>query len=317
MPAATLAILNPHAGRASRLLPRIESRLRGSVSASLGGLEIERTRGPRDAGRIAREAVRAGVKRLIVGGGDGTLGEVVTGLLEAGLGEEVELGILPLGSGCDFARTVGVPLDPQRAIDQLAGGVCRRVDAGRIVYRDCPGGERTRYFLNEASFGLSGLIVDWVNRQAKRFGPKTSFALGSLGAIARWPTTAAIVRVDGREVHRGPISLVLAANGRFCGAGMKMAPDAECDDGLFDLVVVAGLSRPRLIWNLPSLYSGQHIGHPVVSVHRGTRIEAEALGEEVAPLDVDGEASGELPLSIDLLPRAIGLFGLPDSQRDA
>ncbi len=289
--------------------------MRGSVSASLGGLGIERTRAPRDAGRIAREAVRAGVKRLIVGGGDGTLGEVVTGLLEAGLGEEVELGILPLGSGCDFARTVGVPLDPQQAIDQLARGVCRRVDAGRTVHRDRAGGERTTYFINETSFGLSGLVVEWVNRQAKRFGPRTSFALGSLGAIARWPTTSAVVRLDGSEVHRGPISLVLAANGRFCGAGMKMAPGAECDDGLFDLVVVAGLSRSRLSWNLPSLYSGRHIGHPAVSIYRGSRVEAESCGERVALLDIDGEASGELPVAIDLLPRAIGLFGLPGPQR--
>ncbi len=289
--------------------------MRGSVSASLGGLEIERTRAPRDAGRIAREAVRAGVKRLIVGGGDGTLGEVVTGLLEAGLGEEVELGILPLGSGCDFARTVGVPLDPQQAMDQLARGVCRRVDAGRTVHRDRAGDERTTYFINETSFGLSGLVVDWVNRQAKRFGSRTSFALGSLGAIARWPTTSAVVRLDGREVHRGPISLVLAANGRFCGAGMKMAPGAECDDGLFDLVVVAGLSRPRLGWNLPSLYSGRHTGHPAVSVHRGSRVEAESWGERGALLDIDGEASGELPVAIELLPRAIGLFGLPGPQR--
>ena len=109
--------------------------------------------------------------------------------------------------------------------------------------------------------------------------------------------------------------MVLAANGRFCGAGMKMAPGAECDDGLFDLVVVAGLSRSRLSWNLPSLYSGRHTGHPAVSVHRGKRVEAESCGERVALLDIDGEASGELPVAIDLLPRAIGLFGLPGPQR--
>lgn len=281
----------------------------------LGGLEIERTRAPRDAGRIAREAVRAGVKRLIVGGGDGTLHEVVTGLLAAGLGEDAEIGLLPLGSGCDFARTLGVPLDPQQAIAQLAGGVCRRVDAGRIVHRQRDDGERTVYFLNEASFGLSGLVVERVNRWAGRFGPRTSFVLGSLAAIARRPAASAVVRVDGQEVHSGPISVVVVANGCFCGAGMKIAPSAECDDGLFDVVVVEALSRPRLAWNLPSLYGGRHTEHPAVSVYRGVRIEAERQGGQGALLDVDGEGLGELPVEIELLPRAIGLFGLPGSQR--
>ena len=313
MPAATLAILNPRAGRASRLLGRIEARLRGSFAESLGGIEIERTRAPRDARRIAREAVRAGVKRLIVGGGDGTLGEVVTGLLTARLGESAEIGILPLGRGCDFARTMGVPRDPLAAMELLAGGQRRKVDAGRIVHRTPDGREETAYFLNEASFGLTGLVVEAVNRRTGRFGPRAFFALATLSAIARHPRISVSVRVDGREVHSGPAVAVLAANGRFCGAGMKMAPGAQPDDGLFDVVVVGALSRPRLWLNLPSLYTGRHIEHPVVSVHRGARIEAEAHGEDRALLDMDGECAGELPVRIEMLPRAIGLFGLPGS----
>lgn len=315
MPAATLAILNPNAGNASRILGRVETRLRESLSDILGGLEIERTRAPRDASRIAREAARAGVKRLIVGGGDGTLSEVVTGLLAAGLGQETEIGILPLGTGCDFARTLGIPLAPERAIELLATGVCRRVDAGRIEHRGRGGEEQTLYFLNEASFGLSGLIVESVNRQSNKLGPRASFVLGSLAAIARHPQPEVVVRVDGQEVHSGRAALVLAANGRFCGAGMNMAPGAECDDGLLDVVVVEALSRPRLWYNLPSLYNGRHVNHPAVSVHRGTRVEAEAVGESRALLDIDGEAAGEVPVRIELLPRAIGLFGLPGPVR--
>ena len=311
MPAATLAILNPEAGNVSRLLGRIESRLRESFSGAPGGLEIARTRAPRDASRIAREASRAGVKRLIVGGGDGTLGEVVSGLLSAGLGQETEIGVLPLGSGCDFARTVGVPRDLDRAIEALGSGLCRRVDAGRITYRGHGGEEQAHFFLNEASFGLSGAIVDAVNRHPGRLGPRAAFIRGSLGAIARHPQPDVVVRVDGQEVHAGPIALVMAANGRFCGAGMEMAPGAECDDGLFDVVIVGALSRPRLWYNLPSLYSGRHVNHPAVSVHRGTRVEAESVGGDPAFLDVDGEAAGRVPVRVELLPRAIGLFGVP------
>ena len=290
--------------------------MRGRLADVMGGLEIERTRCPLDAGRIAREAVRAGVKRLIVGGGDGTMSEVVTGLLAAGLGEQAEIGILPLGSGCDFARMLGIPTGPEEAIEQLASGGCRRVDAGRIVHRDPAGREKTIYFLNEASFGLSGLIVESVNRRAKHFGPRSSFVLGTLGAIARHPQPDVVVRVDGREVHSGPAALVLAGNGRYCGAGMKIAPAAECDDGLFDIVIIKALSRPRLWLNLPSLYSGGHIDHPAVSVYRAARLEAEVRGPSSALVDVDGEGVGELPVRIELLPRAIGLFGVPEARRD-
>jgi YegS/Rv2252/BmrU family lipid kinase len=311
VPAGTLAILNPCAGNAAKLIGRIETRLRGSLADVLGGLEIERTRGPRDASRIAREAVRAGVKRLVVGGGDGTLAEVVTGLLAAGLGEDVEIGILPLGMGSDFARGLGIPMAPEKAIEGLAAGVSLRVDAGRIVYRDREGAEQSSYFLNEASFGLSGLIVEAVNRSEKRLGPRLSFAAGSLAAIARHPQPDVVLRVDDKEVYAGPVALVLAANGRFCGAGMKMAPGAEFDDGLLDVVVVKALSRTRLWANLPSIYRGGHIDHPMVSVHRGVRVEAEVRGADPALLDVDGEALGQLPIRVELLPRAIGVFGVP------
>ena len=303
--------MNPSAGNAAKLLGRIEARLQASLSGVLGGLEIERTRGPRDASRIAREAVRAGVKRLVVGGGDGTLGEVVTGLLDAGLGQDAEIGLLPLGTGCDFARSLGIPLAPEKSIAALAGGKSIRVDAGRIAYRDHAGAEGSAHFLNEASLGLSGGIVDAVNRSQRRLGPKLSFALGSLSAIARNPQPDVAVRVDGEEVYAGPVALVAAANGCFFGAGMRVAPGAEMDDGLLDVVIVRALSRPRLCANLPSLYSGRHIEHPMVSVHRGVRLEAEVRGPDPALLDVDGEALGALPIRVELLPRAIGLFGVP------
>ena len=100
------------------------------------------------------------LKRLVVGGGDGTLGEVVTGLLDAGLGQDAEIGLLPLGTGCDFARSLGIPLAPEKSIEALAGGKSVRVDAGRIAYRDHAGAEGSAHFLNEASLGLSGGIVD-------------------------------------------------------------------------------------------------------------------------------------------------------------
>lgn len=309
MPSQTLLILNPKAGRGAARFGRVQR----IVTEALGEIEVARTRAPRDASRIAREAVRAGVSRVVVGGGDGTLSEVVTGLLEAGLGGYAELGILPLGSGCDFARSVGVPQGIEEAAALLRDGSRSRVDAARIRYRDERGQPRTSYFLNEASFGLAGLTVALVNRMGKRFGPRLAFALGSVGAILRGCEPDVSIRVDERTVFEGRISMVVAANGRHFGSGMKIAPDALVDDGALDVVIVERLSRMRLLARFPSLYRGTHLRYPEVRHHRGVRIEAILRGDDYAPLDVDGEAVGELSIEVEVLPKAIGIFGLPAS----
>jgi YegS/Rv2252/BmrU family lipid kinase len=306
VPASTLVILNQRAGATGRRFGKLEGPLRDV----LGDLEIERTRGVRDAARIAREAVRSGVERLVVAGGDGTASEVVTGLLTADLGGYAEIGLLPLGSGCDFARSLGLARDPVLRVDEMARGERRRVDAGRIDFVDADGTPRTAYFLNIASFGISGLVDEMVNRAGKRLGPTAAFAAGTLVAILRHRPTIARIRIDERVVHEGPISLAAAANGQYFGSGMRVAPKARIDDGALDVVIVGGLSKPRLIANFPSIYAGTHLDHPAVSQHRGVLFEAEAI-EGHAPLDVDGEPLGHLPVRAQLLPKAIGLFGLP------
>jgi len=177
VPSKTLVIVNPASGsgKTGRRWKKLEPTLR----SRLGDVEVELTKAPRDAERIAREAARAGVDRILVVGGDGTTSEVVTGLLASDLGRYTELGLLPLGSGCDFSRTMGISRRPEVALDDLEEGERRRVDAGRIRFRDREGRECERYFLNEASFGMSGLVCDLVNRAGKSMGPTTAFALGT------------------------------------------------------------------------------------------------------------------------------------------
>lgn len=310
MPASTLIIINPRAGAAPARFGVLEARLRDA----LGDLEVARTRGPRDATRIAREAARAGVRRLVAGGGDGTLSEIVTGVLAAGLGEEVEIGLLPLGSGCDFARSVGAPRSLQHAVEQLAAGETRRVDAGRIQCVDSRGRERTLCFLNEASFGLSAFTVDWMNRVGRRLGPRLGFAVGAGLAVLRHPTPEVLISVDDKEVYAGPVCMVVVANGGSFGGGMRIAPAASPDDGLFEVVVVSALSRTRLLANFPALYRGTHVGHPAVEIHRGSRVAAQLVEGTAAHTEADGELLGCLPASMELLPGAIRLFGLAESR---
>ncbi len=301
----TLVVLNPQSGggSAERRFARIEPRLR----EVLGPYELERTRAPRDAVRLVREAVRAGIERIVVAGGDGTVGEAVTGLLDSGAPSSAQLGILPLGTGMDFSRSHG-SLDLDAALDALSGGKARPVDAGRIVYRDPRGVETKGGFLNVASFGVSGLVVDLVNRSPKFLGGRASFLIGTLRALLRFRCRPVKLWVDGELVVDGSPVLCAVANGGWFGGGMHVAPDARLDDGLLDVVVVSQVSTAGLIKRLPTLYRGTHVNDPIVSQLRGRVVEAEAEPGSV-PLEVDGDPLGTLPIRVELVPGALSLLG--------
>ena len=309
MPAKTLVIINPQSagGTTGRRWPEVEPLLR----ATLGEFEVQRTLGRRDAERIAREAVRAGVQRLVVAGGDGTTSEVVSGLLAAGVASEAQVGVLPMGTGRDLPRTLGIPSDLGAAIEALGRGATRRVDALRVGYRDRQGAERQAWSINVTSFGLSGLTVELVTRAPRFLGGSFAFLLGALGSIARYRPTRVRILADGEEVCDEPIVLTALANGQYFGGGMHIAPDASPDDGALDLVVVREISKLGLVKALPSLYRGTHLTNPAVSHHRATHIEALPVegDPERVWIDVDGEGLGTLPIRVELLPRAVTLFG--------
>jgi len=306
MSVRTLVVVNPRSrgGATQRQFASLEPRLRDC----LGGFEVEWTRAPRDAERIAREGVRAGIERIVVAGGDGTTSEVVSGLLSAELGSYAEVAPLPLGTGGDMLRTLEIPRQLDRALEGIAAGYSRKVDAGRVRYTDRDGRQRTAHFLNVTSFGVSGLITELVNRATKAFGGRVSFLLGTLRGITRYQPEEVRIRVQGELVHDGPLVLGTAANGRFFGGGMHVAPRAEPEDGLFDVVVIPGFSKARLLRELPRIYRGTHLEVPEVSLHRGQRIEAEAAPGRVW-VEIDGEPLGTLPASIEVLPAAISVLG--------
>lgn len=304
----TLVIVNPRSrsGATGRRWPALEARIR----SVLGPVEVEMTRAPRDAERLAREAVRAGVERLVVAGGDGTLGEVASGLLGAGLAGYAEIGVLPLGTGSDYARSLGLPRDFEAALACIAAGATRRVDAGRARFRTRGGEERVACFANVASFGISGLVDEIVGRTTRIFGNGTAFLVGALAAILRYRSERVALRVDGELVHDAELVLATGANGRWFGAGMQVAPQAVLDDGLLDVVVVGALSRPRLLAKLPKIYAGSHLRDPAVRWTRGRVIEADAPPGRV-PLELDGEPLGMLPARLEVLPGALRVVAPP------
>lgn len=298
----TLLVVNPasRAGATERGFAGIERQLRDA----LGDYDVAWTKGPRDAVRIAREAATAGYARLLVGGGDGTASEIATGLLGAGRNEDVTLGFLPLGTGGDLLRTLGVPRSLGGALEILRAGRQREIDAGRLDYTDDAGQPAQTYFANEASAGLAGLVAQLVTRATKSLGATGSFLLGTLRGLARYQPLAARVRVDGALAHEGPLVLATASNGRYFGGGMFVAPNASLDDGLLHAVIIPGLRKPELLVRLPSLYAGSHLSAPGVKESCGRVIEVEPLG---APhrFECDGEPLGTSPLRAEVVPRAL------------
>jgi YegS/Rv2252/BmrU family lipid kinase len=305
----TLVVVNPASrGGATR---RQFERLLPQVREALGACEVEWTRGPRDAERIAREAVRAGVERLVVAGGDGTLSEVATGILGADLGGYAELAVLPLGTGGDLRRTLGVPAEPSAALAAIAAGKATRLDAGCASYCDRDGREARVHFVNIASAGISGLTTELVNRAPKALGGRVSFLLGTLRSIVSYRAAAHPVELvlDGEVIHRGPLVLAAAANGRYFGGGMHVAPRARPDDGLLEVVAIPGFAKLRLLTELPKVYRGTHLAVPGVLARRGRVLEARPLGGEAPWVEIDGEPLGRLPARFEVLPGALAFVG--------
>jgi diacylglycerol kinase (ATP) len=311
----TVVVANPQSasGALGRRWPEISRALR----RALPGHEAVLTRGPRDATGLAREALRAGADLVVAVGGDGTIHEVVNGFFEGGrpIRPGAALGVLPFGTGGDFRKTARIPRELDRAIAILARGVRRQIDVGHLEYRQGThaGPEASCVFINIASFGISGLVDRIVNGSSKRLGGRVTFFLATARAALRYRNQRIRLVVHGREgsptrSHALTINSVSVANGRFFGGGMMIAPRAELDDGVFEVVSIGDASPIDLVRNGRRVYDGTHLGLPYVSAWRAARIEAHPAepGADVL-LDVDGEALGALPATFSVLPRALSL----------
>ncbi len=242
-----------------------------------------------------------GATLLVVVGGDGSVNEVVNGIVGA---TGCELAILPRGTGWDFSRTFGIPRDLDRALQVARTGAVREIDIGRVTFRTWAGDESHAYFANVASAGISGAIAKRANETSKALGGKVSYYWATLAVFARWQTGELRVSVDG-ETRRGRMIDAMVANGRYLGGGMKMLPDAEPDDGLLDVLLIGDVTKRDLVFTLPKSYRGKHLPHPRLEVLRGRVVTIDA--DDPLPLELDGEQPGTTPARCEIVPRAIRL----------
>lgn len=253
-------------------------------------------------------ALADGVDALIVVGGDGMVHLGVNAL--AGSGEAastVPLGIVPNGTGNDFARTLGLPLnDVAAACRRITGGIAsggRPVDLGRITADgDC------RWFAGVLSAGFDAAVNDRANgwrwpRGKARYNLAMLRELMAFRAI-EYTVTDYTETDDGDTWHQGAM-LISVANGQSIGGGMRITPDALPDDGLLDLFVVRPLPRVRFLAVFPKVFSGRHIGHPAVEIRRVRKVRLSALNVVTY---ADGERIGPLPLTVDVVPGAVRIL---------
>ena len=302
----TVFIVNPHSanGGTGREWPRMEVLARDR----LGSFPVFLTTGPGDATRIARQQLRRGAELIVCVGGDGTLNEVVNGFMqrEGPVREDAILAFLPNGTGCDFCRTVPIPPRIEASLDTIRKGCISPIDLGRLQFRSHDGRTAIRYFHNITSFGLGGEVVDRVNRTSKAMGPFVSFIWATLLSLFLYGKKRIRLRVDDAFDEQVTIWNIAVANGQYHGGGMQVAPEASVVDGLFHVTIIGDLLLPQVFRHLPKLYNGKIRSIRQVTTLTGKRVEATSRQEVL--LDVDGEQPGELPVVLDIVPRAIRIL---------
>ena len=253
-------------------------------------------------GELAREAALDGVELLVVVGGDGSVNEIVNGL--SGLDRQPDVALVPRGTGWDFSRTFEIPRGIEEASRVALEGVTRVLDVGRVTYRSWDGVERVSYFANVASAGMGGAVAQRANETTKSLGGKASYLLATLAVFARWKAPVVHLTVDG-ERRDANMHEVIVANAKYLGGGMKMCPDAEPDDGVFDVLALGDLTKMDLVRTMPKLYSGTHLPHPKAELLRGKVVTIDS--ETPIPIQLDGEQPGRTPATFEVVPGQLRL----------
>lgn len=299
-------VVNPAAGGGR--LGQIWPTLAAALERVLGPLSVLRTTRSGEGRQLAEQHLRNGADLVISAGGDGTANEVVDGLLGAGGGPQ--LGVISVGTGRDFIRTLGVSREIDAAVAALGSGRSRAIDAGRVTYRSDAGATETRHFLNVASIGVSGPTVRAVNaaKHGRPVHAKAAFYFHTVVELMRYRAQPVRVAFDDGEVIEVTTALVVAANGRYFGGGMMIAPDAELDDGLFDALVYRAEGKLRMVSDFNKIYRGAHTTLPRVTIKRCRSFTVESLGEPLI-LEADGESPGRIPATFEVLPKALVLRG--------
>jgi diacylglycerol kinase (ATP) len=270
----------------------------GRTAAQLNELRpiaLATTKKNGDAEKWARAAARSGSRYLIVAGGDGTLNEVVNGIARSK--HPPQIGIAPLGTGNDFARTLGLPLSLEENIDILHAGKTRPIDIVRVQ------SNRARYFVNVATGGFSGVVRKKMTPEIKRNWGPLAYIRGAAAALPKLHAYKTRIVLDRDEELSTALYNVVIANGRFAAGGLPIAPDADPADGLLDVVLIPKRSAPEIALLAAAIISGGHFSNSAIIFRRAKKISVRS--SPGMSFNVDGELIGSVPAVFQILPRAL------------
>ena len=283
-------ILNPAAGSV-----KDAELITTTIRERLPGAQIRVPSGRGDAGRLASEAVSAGCPLLIAAGGDGTLNEVINGL--GGNFDRVRLGLLPLGTGNDFARTVAIPEPIEQALDILETGRTARIDLIRVTT------STVRHMINVSAGGFSAKVDEKMTPDVKETWGPLCYARSFIEALPELKDFQTEITLDDRERLDVPAYSVIVANARYVAHGIPIAPAALVDDGLADVIVLPVASVPQLAILAPATLLGRHLDSDQLIFRRARKIHVRS--QPPMRFNTDGELLGKEPVTFEVLPGAI------------
>lgn len=297
----TLLILNPAAGKGKG--KKFAESVYNSLKAKIDELDFEISHYPGHLYDLGRQVITGGYERVVTIGGDGTPFELINGLYADGKpSREIELAMIPAGTGNSFLRDFA-DASYRYFTDRIIGSQGRRVDLVEFSFHK--DGELLKsYYINILGIGLIADILKLTNEKLKAFGP-LSYSLAVLIRLFKGMDNRFTVNVDGKQHELKNSSLVIS-NSKYTGGAMKIAPLAETDDGMVDMIVFREVNRREIIDIFIKVFKGQHISHPKVDVFRGREIEIEANPPQL--LMADGELLGETPMRLKVLPKELKIL---------
>jgi len=284
-------IVNPNAGGVGEV-EALRERLGRFRDA-----EVRLTSKAGDAKRIARRALASGADLVVAAGGDGTLNEVVNGL--AADFARARLGLLPLGTGNDFARSIDVPADVDAALDILAAGRVRTVDVARATF-----GRRRQWFINMSAGGFSGAVSEKASEVKDRWGP-LAYLRAAVGALPQLQGHNVRLTLDGGDRLEVEAYNVVVSNGRFVAGGIPVAPQSRLDDGRLDVMIAPSATIPQLALLVPQVLLGKHTESDLLLFRKAARVDIES--DPPMSFNVDGELIGEGSVRFEVKPRALAV----------
>jgi YegS/Rv2252/BmrU family lipid kinase len=263
-------------------------------------LKFEFTQAPNHATLITREAINQGYNHIVGVGGDGTINEIINGYMEDDkpLNQKTIISAFPSGKGNDFFRTISEKTTKHWK-EMYLEDKSRMVDVGKIKTNS---GER--YFLNVSSFGFSGEVARKIYKLKERIKTGAVYFIGALSVLAKYKAEQIRIIADGKE-FTGKYLLGAVCNGKYFGGNMKVAPDAEADDGYFDLIILKETSKFDVLKKLIKVYGGKHINEPGIEFIRAKHIIIQPVVKEEIPIEYDGEVDFYLPAEFKIIPAAV------------